>query len=123
MSGPASAAPTFTHRVLGARKIAGGVGYRSGFPRHRRFPPLPIRAEFRMKVTVERAELLRALSHVHRVVERRNTIPILNNVLVRAETAKLAFKATDLDLEVVETIAAEGAPGGVTTGAAHLFYE
>jgi DNA polymerase III subunit beta len=76
-----------------------------------------------MKVTVERAELLKSLSHVHRVVERRNTIPILGNVLVRAETAKLAFKATDLDLEVVETIAAEVAPGGVTTVPAHMFYE
>src|SRR6202049_1699811 len=77
----------------------------------------------RMKVTVERAELLKSLSHVHRVVERRNTIPILNNVLVRAETGKLAFKADDLDLEVVETIAAEVAPGGVTTVPAHMFYE
>jgi DNA polymerase III subunit beta len=76
-----------------------------------------------MKVTVERAELLRSLSHVHRVVERRNTIPILANVLVRADAAKLGFKATDLDLEVVETIAAEVAPGGVTTVPAHMFYD
>jgi DNA polymerase-3 subunit beta len=76
-----------------------------------------------MKVTVERAELLRSLSHVHRVVERRNTIPILFNVLVRADTANLAFKATDLDLEVVESIAADVAPGGITTVPAQMFYE
>jgi DNA polymerase-3 subunit beta len=76
-----------------------------------------------MKVTVERAELLKSLSHVHRVVERRNTIPILANVLLRAENAKLAFKATDLDLEVIETVAAEVSPGGVTTVPAHMFYE
>jgi DNA polymerase-3 subunit beta len=57
------------------------------------------------------------------VVERRNTIPILANVLVRAERAKLAFKATDLDLEVIETIAAEVSLGGVTTVPAHMFYE
>ncbi len=76
-----------------------------------------------MKVTVERAELLRSLSHVHRVVERRNTIPILANVLMRAESAKLAFKATDLDLEVIETIPAEVNQGGVTTVPAHMFYE
>lgn len=37
------------------------------------------------KVTVERAQLLKLLGHVHRVVERRNTIPILGNVLIRAE--------------------------------------
>ncbi|HYW61341.1 MAG TPA: DNA polymerase III subunit beta [Xanthobacteraceae bacterium] len=76
-----------------------------------------------MKVTVERAELLKSLSHVHRVVERRNTIPILANVLIRAERSKLAFKATDLDLEVIETIGAEVSPGGVTTVPAHMFYE
>jgi DNA polymerase-3 subunit beta len=76
-----------------------------------------------MKVTVERAELLKSLGHVHRVVERRNTIPILANVLIRAERSKLAFKATDLDLEVTETIAAEVSPGGSTTVPAHMFYE
>jgi len=76
-----------------------------------------------MKVTVERAELLKSLGHVHRVVERRNTIPILANVLIRAEQSKLAFKATDLDLEVTETIAAEVSPGGSTTVPAHMFYE
>src|SRR5215475_16145413 len=76
-----------------------------------------------MKVTVERAELLKSLGHVHRVVERRNTIPILANVLIRAERSKLALKATDLDLEVVETVAAEVNSGGVTTVPAHMFYE
>jgi DNA polymerase-3 subunit beta len=76
-----------------------------------------------MKVTVERASLLKSLGHVHRVVERRNTIPILANVLVRAADARLAFKATDLDLEVTESIAAEVAPGGSTTVPAHMFYE
>src|SRR5215204_4872312 len=76
-----------------------------------------------MKVTLERAELLKSLGHVHRVVERRNTIPILGNVLIRAEQSKLAFKATDLDLEVTETIAAEVSPGGSTTVPAHMFYE
>ena len=43
-----------------------------------------------MKVTVERAELLKSLGHVHRVVERRNTIPILANVLIKADKGKLS---------------------------------
>jgi DNA polymerase-3 subunit beta len=76
-----------------------------------------------MKVTIERAGLLKSLGHVHRVVERRTTIPILSNVLIKAEKAKLAFKATDLDLEVTETVAAEVGPGGSTTVPAHMFYE
>src|SRR5438445_9573249 len=73
-----------------------------------------------MKVTVERAQLLKSLGHVHRVVERRNTIPILGNVLIRTENARLSLKATDLDLEVTETLAAEISTGGSTTVPAHI---
>ena len=76
-----------------------------------------------MKVTVERSELLKSLGHVHRAVERRNTIPILANVLIRADRSKLSLKATDLDLEVTDTIAAEAGPGGSTTVPAHMFYD
>jgi DNA polymerase-3 subunit beta len=76
-----------------------------------------------MKVTVERAELLKSLGHVHRVVERRNTIPILANVLIKADKGKLSLKATDLDLEMTDSIAAEVQPGGSTTVPAHMFYE
>jgi DNA polymerase-3 subunit beta len=76
-----------------------------------------------MKVTVERAELLKSLGHVHRVVERRNTIPILANVLLRAEKSAINLKATDLDLEIIESITAEVSPGGSTTVPAHMLYE
>jgi DNA polymerase-3 subunit beta len=57
------------------------------------------------------------------VVERRNTIPILANVLIRAEKSALSLKATDLDLEVIESIPAEVSPAGSTTVPAHMFYE
>lgn len=76
-----------------------------------------------MKVTVERAELVKALAHVHRVVERRNTIPILANVLIRAAKNGLELKATDLDLEIVETILADVKQGSSTTVPAHMFYD
>jgi DNA polymerase-3 subunit beta len=76
-----------------------------------------------MKVTVERADLLKSLSHVHRVVERRNTIPILANVLLTSKDARLSLKATDLDVEVIETVSAEANPGGAMTVPAHMFYD
>jgi DNA polymerase-3 subunit beta len=76
-----------------------------------------------MKVTVERSELLKSLGHVHRVVERRNTIPILANVLLHADKSKLSLKATDLDVEVTDAIAAEVGPGGSTTVPAHMFFD
>ena len=55
-----------------------------------------------MRLVIERGELLRALGHVTSVVERRTTIPILSNVLLRARESTLEFKATDLEREVIE---------------------
>jgi DNA polymerase-3 subunit beta len=76
-----------------------------------------------MRVTVERAALLRSLGHVHRVVERRTTIPILSNVLLRAGSGGLQLKATDLDIEVTETIPADVTGAGSTTVPAHVIYD
>ncbi|ACA14590.1 DNA polymerase III, beta subunit [Methylobacterium sp. 4-46] len=76
-----------------------------------------------MRVTVERAALLRSLGHVHRVVERRNTIPILSNVLLRSSADGLQLRATDLDIEVTETIPADVVDGGATTVPAHVIYD
>jgi len=76
-----------------------------------------------MKITLERAELVRALAHVHRVVERRNTIPILANVLLRAGKNGLELKATDLDLEIVETVPAEIKQASAVTVPAHMLYD
>ena len=59
-----------------------------------------------MKVTVERNALLKTLGHVHRVVERRNTYPILANVLLKAADGKIDLRATDLDIEVTESVPA-----------------
>ncbi len=76
-----------------------------------------------MRVTVERAQLVKSLTHVHRVVERRNTIPILSNVLLRAEGGELKLKATDLDLEVSEAVPAMVEEPGATTVPAHMIYD
>jgi len=76
-----------------------------------------------MKLTIERAVLLTALGHVQSVVERRNTIPILSNVLLEAEGERLALTATDLDIAVVEKLAAKVARPGATTVPAHTFYD
>lgn len=76
-----------------------------------------------MRVTLERSNLLKSLNHVHRVVERRNTIPILSNVLLAASGASLELKATDLDLEVTEATPANVEQSGATTVPAHLLYD
>ena len=78
-----------------------------------------------MKATIERATLLRCLSHVQSVVERRNTIPILSNVLIEAASGgTVRIMATDLDLQVVETMAAVSVESaGAITVSAHLLFD
>ena len=87
-----------------------------------------------MKLIVERAALLKALGHVQSVVERRNTIPILSNVLLRADAAggpagdpagaaALSLSATDMDLEIVERVPAQIQRDGRITAPAHTLYD
>ncbi len=76
-----------------------------------------------MKITIERAALLKALGHVQSVVERRNTIPILSNVRMDAGDGRLGLNATDMDLDIVESAEAEVVvPGSITTPA-HTLYD
>jgi DNA polymerase III subunit beta len=76
-----------------------------------------------MKLTIERAALLRALGHVQSAVERRNTIPILSNVLLSADRDTLSFSATDLDMEIVDAAPAQIDQPGQITAPAHTLYE
>jgi DNA polymerase-3 subunit beta len=77
-----------------------------------------------MKATIERSTLLKSLSHVQSVVERRNTIPILSNVLLEArEDGSIRLMATDLDLQVDESVAANVAQPGATTVSAHTLFD
>ena len=71
-----------------------------------------------MKFSIERAVLLKAVAQAQSVVERRNTIPILANVLIEAEGDNVQFRATDLDIEVVDRAPAKVERAGATTVAA-----
>jgi DNA polymerase-3 subunit beta len=76
-----------------------------------------------MRVTLEKSAFLKALNHVQSVVERRNTIPILSNVMVQAKGNEIKLTATDLDLEIVESVAAEVLQAGGVTMPAHMLYD
>ncbi|HVY86719.1 MAG TPA: DNA polymerase III subunit beta [Caulobacterales bacterium] len=76
-----------------------------------------------MRLTIERSALLKALNHVQSVVERRNTIPILSNVLLTAQGDTLKLTATDLDIEISESAPAEVERAGSTTAPAHYLYD
>lgn len=76
-----------------------------------------------MKLVLERNVLLKTLGHVQSVVERRNTIPILANVLIKAEKGGVSFVATDMDLEITEKVPAEVSKPGSKTAPAHTLYD
>ena len=76
-----------------------------------------------MRVTLEKSAFLKALNHVQSVVERRNTIPILSNVMVQAKGGAVKLTATDLDIEIVESVAAEVSQDGAATMPAHMLYD
>ncbi|MCC5962501.1 MAG: DNA polymerase III subunit beta [Rhodobacteraceae bacterium] len=76
-----------------------------------------------MKISIERAVLLKAVSQAQSVVERRNTIPILANVLIEAEDAQVSLRATDLDIEVLDRAPAMVEQAGATTVSAVLLHD
>lgn len=76
-----------------------------------------------MKFTIERANLLKTLSHVQSIVEKRNTIPVLSNVRIEALEDGISFKATDMDTEITEIVDAKTIETGATTAPAHMLYD
>ena len=76
-----------------------------------------------MKFKADRATLLKALGHIQSVAEKRNTIPILANTLVQVQGGKLGFTATDMEIAVVEELAADTTRDGATTAPAATLYE
>jgi DNA polymerase-3 subunit beta len=76
-----------------------------------------------MKLTIERSALLRSLAHVQSVVERRNAIPILSNVLMEAAGGTLSLNTTDMDISIVDKAECEVAQDGATTVAVHTLYD
>ncbi len=71
-----------------------------------------------MKLTIERSALVTALAKVTAIVEKKNTIPILANVVLTADDGILTIKGTDLDIEVTDSVAADVDEQGTTTVAA-----
>ena len=76
-----------------------------------------------MNFTIDRNTLLKPLGHIYSVVERRNTVPILSNVLIETSSSKVSFTATDMDMDIVETTGCVVSSQGKVTLAAHTFYD
>ncbi len=77
-----------------------------------------------MKLKADRATLLKALAHIQSVAEKRNTIPILANVLISVRDGKLSVTATDMEIAIIEDVTVVSATrDGATTAPAATLYE
>ncbi|MBQ8671021.1 MAG: DNA polymerase III subunit beta [Alphaproteobacteria bacterium] len=76
-----------------------------------------------MKFTIEKAVLVKTLGHVQNIVERRNTVPVLSNVRIEADSNGISFKATDMDTEITEIVDAKILENGAITAPAHMLYD
>lgn len=66
---------------------------------------------------------MKALGHIHGVVERRNTIPILSNVLLDAKSNMMSLTATDMDISEVEEVECKVEQEGAVTTPVHMLHE
>ena len=76
-----------------------------------------------MNFTIDRNSLLKPIGHVSSVVERRNTIPILSNVLIETNSSKVSFTATDMDMDIVEETTCIVSSQGKVTLSAHTLHD
>ena len=76
-----------------------------------------------MKIIIDKSSLLKPLNHIQSVVERKNTIPILSNVIISANDDKLSLSATDMDIDILENINCNVINSVSVTVTAHILYD
>ena len=75
-----------------------------------------------MEVILERDVILNSLNHIQGIIEKKNTLPILANVLIEASGSKVKLTATDLDIIFVEEIDTQVIEEGSTSTSAAILY-
>jgi len=76
-----------------------------------------------MKISIEKNNIFKSLSHVQSIVEKKNTIPILSNILLEAKSSSLILTATDMDISITEKISCTVIDEGAVTVPAHTLYD
>lgn len=76
-----------------------------------------------LAIKIEKSVLIKSLSRVCSIVERRNVIPILSNVLLEAKDGKLILCSTDMDIVVYDSVEASVLEEGSLTVGAHVLYD
>jgi len=76
-----------------------------------------------MKFIITKPIISKSLSHLQSIVDKKNTLPILSNILFEADNHKLTLSSTDMDISIKETINCNVIESGSTTINAQLIYD
>ena len=76
-----------------------------------------------MEIKASSSDLLKALNHIHGIVEVRHTLPILSNIVLLAENNELSLSSTNLDIFCSDKIDAEIMTSGEISVPAITFFE
>ena len=76
-----------------------------------------------MEFKINSSDLLKALSHIHGIVEVRHTLPILSNIILKAKDNELTLSSTNLDIYCADKIKAEVSIAGEISVSAVTFFE
>ena len=76
-----------------------------------------------MKFIVTKSEIFKTLSHLQSIVSKKNTLPILSNILIEAENNNLILSSTDMDISIKETINCNVIDHGSTTLNAQMMFD
>ena len=76
-----------------------------------------------MKFNISKMDIFKSLSHLIGIVDKKNSLPILSNVLIEAKNNNLYLSATDMDISIVEKLSCDILEDGSTTVNAQLFYD
>ena len=76
-----------------------------------------------MKFIVAKSDIFKTLSHLQSIVSKKNTLPILSNILIEADDNTLTLSATDMDISIKETITCNIIDTGSTTLNAQMIFD
>ena len=75
-----------------------------------------------MKFKISRSIFFKTLSHLQGIVDKKNSLPILANILIEAKDNKLILSSTDMDISIIEKISCSVTEEGATTINSQILY-
>ena len=76
-----------------------------------------------MKFKISRSNFFKTLSHLQGIVDKKNALPILSNILIEAKDNKLILYSTDMDISIIEKINCNVLEDGATTINSQILYD